>query len=50
MEEIDGKRAKWSRLNIAKVERLAAEGRMRPGGLAEVSAAQEDGRWANPWT
>ena len=43
-------RSKWSRLNISKVERLTAEGRMRPGGFAEVEAAQRDGRWANPWT
>jgi uncharacterized protein YdeI (YjbR/CyaY-like superfamily) len=40
----------WSRLNISKVERLTAEGRMRPGGLDEVRAAQADGRWAHPWT
>ncbi|CAM3220267.1 hypothetical protein NODU109028_04410 [Nocardioides dubius] len=43
-------RSKWSRINIAKVERLTAEGRMRPGGLAEVAAAKADGRWDNPWT
>lgn len=43
-------RSKWSRLNIAKVERLTAEGRMRPGGLAEVESARADGRWDNPWT
>ncbi|MBZ5738796.1 YdeI/OmpD-associated family protein [Nocardioides mangrovi] len=42
--------SKWSRLNISKVERLTAEGRMRPGGLAEVDAARADGRWDNPWT
>lgn len=42
--------SKWSRLNISKVERLTAEGRMRPGGLREVEAAQADGRWDNPWT
>lgn len=42
--------SKWSRLNISKVERLTAEGRMRPAGLAEVEAAQADGRWDNPWT
>jgi uncharacterized protein YdeI (YjbR/CyaY-like superfamily) len=42
--------SKWSLLNISKVERLTAEGRMRPSGLAEVQAAQADGRWANPWT
>ncbi|MER7607710.1 hypothetical protein [Nocardioides sp. NPDC127503] len=42
--------SKWSRLNISKVERLTAAGRMRPAGLAEVEAAQADGRWDNPWT
>jgi len=42
--------SKWSRLNISKVERLTAEGRMRPAGLAEVEAAQADGRWDDPWT
>ncbi len=42
--------SKWSRLNISKVERLMAEGRMRPSGMAEVRAAQADGRWDNPWT
>ena len=42
--------SKWSRLNISKVERLTAEGRMRPAGMAEVRAAQADGRWDNPWT
>ena len=43
-------RSKWSRLNISKVERLTAEGRMRESGLAEARAAQQDGRWDNPWT
>lgn len=43
-------RSKWSRRNISKVERLTREGRMRPGGLAEVEAARADGRWDNPWT
>ncbi len=43
-------RSKWSRLNISKVERLTSEGRMRPGGIAEVEAAQRDGRWDNPST
>jgi uncharacterized protein YdeI (YjbR/CyaY-like superfamily) len=42
--------SKWSRLNISQVERLAAEGRMRPAGVAEVRAAQADGRWTHPWT
>lgn len=41
-------RSNWSRVNIAKVERLTAAGRMRPGGLAEVRSAQADGRWDAP--
>lgn len=36
----------WSRVNVEKVERLTAAGRMREPGLAEVRRAQEDGRWA----
>ena len=31
---------------MAKIEALTAAGRMRPPGLAEVAAAQADGRWA----
>jgi uncharacterized protein YdeI (YjbR/CyaY-like superfamily) len=38
-------RSKWSRVNCATVERLAAEGRMRPAGLAEIERAKADGRW-----
>ncbi|GAA0818945.1 YdeI family protein [Streptosporangium amethystogenes subsp. fukuiense] len=36
----------WSRVNVEHVEALTAAGRMRPPGLAEVAAAQADGRWA----
>jgi uncharacterized protein YdeI (YjbR/CyaY-like superfamily) len=39
-------RSRWSQVNVAKVERLIAAGRMRPSGLAEVKAAMGDGRWA----
>jgi len=39
-------RSKWSKINIGHVERLTAEGRMRPSGLREVERAQADGRWA----
>jgi len=35
----------WSKVNVAKVEALLAAGRMRPSGLAQVAAAQADGRW-----
>jgi uncharacterized protein YdeI (YjbR/CyaY-like superfamily) len=36
----------WSRMNVERVEALTAARRMRPPGLAEVTAAQADGRWA----
>ena len=35
----------WSQKNVATVARLIADGRMRPAGLAQVEAAQADGRW-----
>lgn len=38
-------RSSWSKVNVAKVEALVAAGRMRPAGLAEVAAAEADGRW-----
>jgi uncharacterized protein YdeI (YjbR/CyaY-like superfamily) len=38
-------RSVWSRVNVEKVAALAAAGRMREPGLAEVRRAQEDGRW-----
>jgi uncharacterized protein YdeI (YjbR/CyaY-like superfamily) len=38
-------RSRWSRINRDKVERMTAEGRMRPAGIAEVERARADGRW-----
>ena len=38
-------RGPWSRRNVQNAERLLAEGRMRPAGLAEVERARADGRW-----
>jgi uncharacterized protein YdeI (YjbR/CyaY-like superfamily) len=38
-------RSAWSANNVALVERLIAEGRMRPGGLAAMERAKADGRW-----
>jgi uncharacterized protein YdeI (YjbR/CyaY-like superfamily) len=38
-------RSPWSQINIGHAERLIAEGRMRPGGVAEIERAQADGRW-----
>lgn len=40
----------WSRNNVERVEALTAAGRMRPPGLAEVAAAEADGRWATAYT
>ena len=38
-------RSRWSARNVQHVARLEAEGRMLPGGRAQVEAAQADGRW-----
>ncbi|HXR60100.1 MAG TPA: YdeI/OmpD-associated family protein [Solirubrobacterales bacterium] len=38
-------RGRWSRINREKAEALIALGKMRPAGLAQVEAAQADGRW-----
>jgi len=35
----------WSRRNTEHVQRLTAEGRMHPAGLATVDRAQADGTW-----
>jgi uncharacterized protein YdeI (YjbR/CyaY-like superfamily) len=39
------RRSNWSRINREKAERLIADGRMRPAGLAEIERAKADGRW-----
>ncbi|MCW5695455.1 MAG: YdeI/OmpD-associated family protein [Bauldia sp.] len=39
-------RSKWSAINVGRAERLIAEGRMQPAGLAAIEAAKADGRWA----
>lgn len=38
-------RSNWSQINVQHAERLIAEGKMRPWGLAEVERAKADGRW-----
>ncbi len=38
-------RSVWSQKNVGIVAALVAAGRMRPAGLAQVEAAQADGRW-----
>jgi uncharacterized protein YdeI (YjbR/CyaY-like superfamily) len=35
----------WSQVNVEKVKSLTRAGRMREPGMAEVLAAQSDGRW-----
>ncbi|SRR6266567_4948073 len=39
-------RSPWSKRNTERAERLLAEGRMHPAGLAEMDRAKADGRWA----
>ena len=38
-------KSNWSKRNCDHAERLIAEGRMQPAGLAHVEAARADGRW-----
>ena len=35
----------WSKRNVARASQLIDLARMQPSGLAEVEAAQQDGRW-----
>jgi uncharacterized protein YdeI (YjbR/CyaY-like superfamily) len=35
----------WSRPNKERIERLLADGRMTPAGLAKIEAAKQDGSW-----
>src|SRR3989442_13491446 len=39
------RRSPWSKRNTEKAERLLAEGRMHPAGIAEMERAKADGRW-----
>jgi len=34
-----------TKVNISKVEKLIADGKMKPPGLAEIDRAKADGRW-----
>lgn len=38
-------KSSWSQRNVLIATRLMNEGRMQPEGLAEIEAAQMDGRW-----
>jgi uncharacterized protein YdeI (YjbR/CyaY-like superfamily) len=39
------KKSVWSQVNVGVVEKLTAEGKMKPRGLQEVETAKADGRW-----
>lgn len=39
------KQSNWSKRNTEHIERLTKLGKMRPAGIAEVEAANQDGRW-----
>jgi uncharacterized protein YdeI (YjbR/CyaY-like superfamily) len=42
-------RSVWSKVNVEKVARLIEAGRMQAPGLAQVEAAQANGRWARAY-
>ncbi len=42
-------RSIWSQRNVETVAALVAAGRMRAAGLAQVAAAQADGRWGRAY-
>jgi len=42
-------RSVWSKINVDKVAALTQQGRMQAPGLAQVAAAQADGRWAQAY-
>jgi uncharacterized protein YdeI (YjbR/CyaY-like superfamily) len=43
-------RSPWSQRNVETAERLLADGRMQPAGLAEVERAKADGRWQRAYS
>lgn len=42
-------RSRWSRGNVARIERLLREGRMLPAGVAMVDRARADGSWQSAY-
>jgi uncharacterized protein YdeI (YjbR/CyaY-like superfamily) len=48
LQRFTPRRAKsiWSKINREKIEKLIADGKMKPAGLAQIEAAKADGRWA----
>ena len=41
--------SRWSQKNRDTAERLLAQGRVRPAGIAQIEAAKADGRWATAY-
>jgi len=52
LQRLTPRRAKsnWSKKNRERAERLIAEGRMQPSGMAPVEAARQDGRWEQAYS
>jgi uncharacterized protein YdeI (YjbR/CyaY-like superfamily) len=44
-----GPRSKWSQVNRRTATEMIEQGRMKPAGLAQVHAAQKDGRWESAY-
>jgi uncharacterized protein YdeI (YjbR/CyaY-like superfamily) len=44
-----GPRSVWSKINTGKADALITSGRMRPAGLAAITAAKADGRWESAY-
>src|SRR5258705_6993694 len=42
-------RSSWSRRNVGIFERLLADGRVRPAGVAAAEVAKADGRWESAY-
>ncbi len=43
-------RSLWSKVNVARVQRLIADGRMRPAGMVHVEHAKKTGAWAKAYS
>ena len=44
-----GPHSPWSRINVEKAEALIRSGRMQAAGIAEITRAKADGRWAGAY-
>ena len=44
------KKSIWSKINVGHAERLIREGRIKPGGMKEITEAKADGRWERAYS